>query len=319
MNKFIIILLSIFLCFSNTFCMEEVDFDSLLEGYKPLKTYSPNGSSPRSVQESEEGLNSTTHSVSSPHSPTESNGPVDYDDIEDIIIEMKKNNFQRFNQLDDFNKHSARVDYFHEYKEIVIDDSDIEKLRTNLTQYANEKRNLFDEPRPIRGLLDLSDTNLISKKLNAIFDLLIDLELSESIKTLDLRDNKLETLSGEISYFPNLIFLRLGNNKLKSLPRSIGQLSKLEKLSVRQNLLESLPDSMGDLTKLKFLFLQGNKLTTLPESITNLKQLDRIVLERNRFTKEEKRRIGIMLKREFPKLVVKFTQTPIMRRKRSLD
>jgi hypothetical protein len=63
-------------------------------------------------------------------------------------------------------------------------------------------------------------------------------------KTLDLCQNRLTTIPGELGQCTALVEINLGFNRLVSLPQELGQLAALQTLDVRNNLYACLTRSM---------------------------------------------------------------------------
>lgn len=103
--------------------------------------------------------------------------------------------------------------------------------------------------------LDLSDNSLQS----------LPSEIGEltKIEVLILDNNRLEgSLPGEIRKMTNLRVLSAKNNNLSGVPAEIGQLSKLETIDFSNNSISGLPLELGNLTQLKLLDLTGNPVST---------------------------------------------------------
>lgn len=108
-------------------------------------------------------------------------------------------------------------------------------------------------------------------------------QLSKTIRSLDLSFNKLKKIPGEcIGEFTNLRHLILNNNQIKELPDEIGNLVKLESLILNDNQLVSLPSTLINLTCLKKIDLSSNQLTEFPVLFANAKNLDTIDLSKNK-------------------------------------
>ncbi|XP_031378505.1 receptor-like protein EIX2 [Punica granatum] len=108
--------------------------------------------------------------------------------------------------------------------------------------------------------------------------------LQNTLRYLDLAENKISRLGDEIGHFKNLKFIDVGNNKLTGgIPESIGQLSNLEYINLSENSIEGpIPLSLPQLSSLKQLIIEENKLMGgIPESIGQLSNLDYIDLSGN--------------------------------------
>ena len=66
------------------------------------------------------------------------------------------------------------------------------------------------------------------------------------LQILDLRDNKLMSLSKSIHFLRNLKVLRLDNNQIEYLPLEIGKLDNLETLTLNYNNIRKLPSTHGN-------------------------------------------------------------------------
>lgn len=142
--------------------------------------------------------------------------------------------------------------------------------------------------------LDLRDNHISHLENNVI-------SILTHLRSLDLRNNKLEILTEKISCLDHLKVLKLdhnlltglpqelfklplksltlSDNSLFSLPTQIGDLHQLESLSIAENHIKSLPSELGNLSILKILHLHGNEFSSLPSSLSNLTNLEEISLE----------------------------------------
>ncbi|KAJ7393959.1 hypothetical protein OS493_003628 [Desmophyllum pertusum] len=106
-----------------------------------------------------------------------------------------------------------------------------------------------------------------------------------SLKYLDLRGNKLKTISKDtFQTFSSLRELHLANNELSELPTGIFQdLTDLIKLDLSQNEISELPQFIfKELKSLKTLYLNNNKITDiLPNAFAGLKNLENLYLQGN--------------------------------------
>ncbi|VDN01908.1 unnamed protein product [Thelazia callipaeda] len=106
-------------------------------------------------------------------------------------------------------------------------------------------------------------------------------QISEILRSLDLSQNKIQTLPISIGLFSNLKQLHLSHNKLDRLPDEIGVLKKLEVLDLSCNRLDILPESLAGLCSLKTLNLSKNKISHFPICICHLAALDNLDISSN--------------------------------------
>ncbi|KHJ43308.1 leucine Rich repeat-containing domain protein [Trichuris suis] len=110
------------------------------------------------------------------------------------------------------------------------------------------------------------------------------LSCGTSLRSLNLRCNRLAELPSFISYFENLKHLTLDSNRLTFLPNEIGLLPKLEQLSVSNNMISALPETIGELKRLKLLNLSVNSFKEFPTVLFQMTQIDVIDLSCNKIT-----------------------------------
>lgn len=142
--------------------------------------------------------------------------------------------------------------------------------------------------------LDLRDNHISHLENNVI-------SILTHLRSLDLRNNKLEILTEKISCLDHLRVLKLDHNLLTVLPQElfklplksltlsdnslfclpsqIGDLYQLESLSIAENHIKSLPPELGHLPILKILHLHGNEFSSLPSSLSCLTNLEELSLE----------------------------------------
>ncbi|XP_075699401.1 leucine-rich repeat protein 1 [Rhinoderma darwinii] len=112
-------------------------------------------------------------------------------------------------------------------------------------------------PKTIGDLVCLQELTLHSNFLETFEVELCDSTLRNSLKSLDLSENKLKALPFQFCNFRELINLKLDGNELVQLPFAIGKLGKLRFLSATKNKLPYLPNSFKMLV-LENLDLFGN-------------------------------------------------------------
>lgn len=117
---------------------------------------------------------------------------------------------------------------------------------------AGEKTTETTETPVTSGLaLDLSNQGL-TKVSGDVF-------LRTNLVSLDISHNKLTgALQAEVRHLSNLRTLDMSDNQFTGVPAEVGQLSKLEVLDLSNNQLTGLPYELGNLSNLKVLDLRGN-------------------------------------------------------------
>ena len=94
------------------------------------------------------------------------------------------------------------------------------------------------------------------------------------LKQVDIRNNRLSDLPGEICTLSHLTHLRLDYNYLQALPFSLGNLRGLQYLSASQNRLLELPDSLfHHSSRLQTLLVNDNKIGAVQKSLGSLANL----------------------------------------------
>jgi Leucine-rich repeat (LRR) protein len=101
------------------------------------------------------------------------------------------------------------------------------------------------------------------------------------LKSLDLSDNSIPEISGDIALLAALQTLYVNNNKLESIPISVRTLTNLKDLQLSGNLLPEIPEFVGNLTNLTTLRADNNKLTFILASVGMLKSLSTLSFEEN--------------------------------------
>jgi hypothetical protein len=79
--------------------------------------------------------------------------------------------------------------------------------------------------------------------------------------------------------------LWLDNNRLKSITSEISNCESLRYLNMRRNLLVDIPSELGDIKSLEFIVLTHNLVQTVPDSLFKLPNLHTLELDCNRLEK----------------------------------
>lgn len=137
------------------------------------------------------------------------------------------------------------------------------------------------------SISDLSGLNKLSRtieKLDLSFNKLTVLRMDftqfHSIKNLNLCNNGIRRFPRSITS-ESLRTLNLSHNLIDSIPASIGELKGLIELDLSYNNLDKLPEEVEFLTNLRVLKLTGNNLTHLPKGLGKLKKLKELILTGN--------------------------------------
>ncbi|XP_055380330.1 protein flightless-1 [Condylostylus longicornis] len=167
----------------------------------------------------------------------------------------------------------------------------------------NTQRTLLNFPTTLDSLSNLSELDLSENSLSKVPDCIYNII---TLKRLNLSDNEITELSGNVEFWQKLEILNLSRNQLKSLPPAlcklvnlrhlylndnnldfegipsgIGKLFNLVIFSASNNQLEILPEGLFRCGGLKKLNLSSNKLITLPEAIYLLSDLEELDLSNN--------------------------------------
>lgn len=128
---------------------------------------------------------------------------------------------------------------------------------------------------------DLTKLLLSSNLLTGLSE---ELRLLPALATLDLHDNKLQSLPGAVGDLQELRQLRLSHNQLSVLPLGLFSLPLLYSLTLQNNLLETLPPELGRLQSLTELDVSRNRLTELPSALGDLSALTSLNLQHNQLS-----------------------------------
>ncbi|OFZ26768.1 MAG: hypothetical protein A2381_06410 [Bdellovibrionales bacterium RIFOXYB1_FULL_37_110] len=138
----------------------------------------------------------------------------------------------------------------------------------------------------IKRLKNLKTISINAKALTFVAK---ELFLIETLKTIKIKNTKLQELSDDLEVkCLELENLQLNNNQLSKLPTWLGKLEKLTLLDAAKNHLSSLPESFAKLKKLKRLNLDSNHFETAPSSLLVLHNLQHISIDQNPLTEKSK-------------------------------
>lgn len=138
-------------------------------------------------------------------------------------------------------------------------------------------RNSFDVVPELSALHSLTSLTIAGNNLGSIPEAVFHIS---TLKFIDVRENKLETLSNAIGLCCKLRGLELSHNRIASVPPEIGNLSRLKVLNCEFNEIRKLPTEMDRLVCLTELSLGSNKLVTIP-LLTSLVKLRILSLGNN--------------------------------------
>uniref|UniRef100_A0A8C6WVK1 Leucine rich repeat containing 40 n=1 Tax=Neogobius melanostomus TaxID=47308 RepID=A0A8C6WVK1_9GOBI len=119
---------------------------------------------------------------------------------------------------------------------------------------------------------------------NLLIELSEELSLLPALTTLDLHDNKLQSLPRAVGTLQELRQLRLSHNQLSTLPLELFSLPLLCSLTLQDNLLESLPPELGQLIGLTELDVSSNRLKELPAALGDLRALTTLNMQHNQLS-----------------------------------
>jgi hypothetical protein len=130
-------------------------------------------------------------------------------------------------------------------------------------------------------------------------------DLADSLETLNLSGNALDTLPDDLHRLHRLRVLFCSDNRFTTLPEAIGQCDGLDIVGFKanqihtvpaaalppslrwliltDNRIEELPDTLGHCTRMQKLMLAGNRLRALPPSMAAFDRLELLRISANRF------------------------------------
>uniref|UniRef100_A0AC34QCT5 Leucine-rich repeat protein n=1 Tax=Panagrolaimus sp. JU765 TaxID=591449 RepID=A0AC34QCT5_9BILA len=111
------------------------------------------------------------------------------------------------------------------------------------------------------------------------------LDMAKKSRVLSLKGSNLKNVPDAVLEVAPLIrSLDLSQNRLQSLRKFFGEFEMLKQLHLNDNALISLPDELGNLKKLEVLNLNGNQLTSLPDTLVGCMALHHLNLSNNQFS-----------------------------------
>uniref|UniRef100_A0A1I8NVS5 Leucine-rich repeat-containing protein 57 n=1 Tax=Stomoxys calcitrans TaxID=35570 RepID=A0A1I8NVS5_STOCA len=104
------------------------------------------------------------------------------------------------------------------------------------------------------------------------------------LKTLDLSQNRFESIPEEIGRFTLIKHFNMSGNKISVVPDVLGELIKLEVLLLNDNMITRIPTTLSNCQNLKTVNLSHNQITEFPVMLCGIKHLDVLDLSRNKIT-----------------------------------
>lgn len=134
-----------------------------------------------------------------------------------------------------------------------------------------------------------SDTIDYSHRNLSVLDmdqLVSSIKSPDRIKNFQINSNQLFALPPQIDLFESLVTMELSNNQLVQLPREISRLKNLKCLYLKNNALDdlSLPKELEQLRQLEVINLGGNRLKQFPYQLFHMVNLKEIYLGSNQIS-----------------------------------
>lgn len=131
--------------------------------------------------------------------------------------------------------------------------------------------------------IDYSHRNIAALDAN---DLLNSIKNPNRIKSFQLNSNMLSTIPSQIEIFQSLTTIELSNNQLVKLPYEICSLTNLKNLYVKNNALDdlSLPKELEQLRQLEVINLGGNRLKQFPYQLFHMFNLREVYVGSNQIS-----------------------------------
>lgn len=108
--------------------------------------------------------------------------------------------------------------------------------------------------------------------------------LADTLETLDLSGNGLDTLPDDFHRFHRLRILFCSQNRFTTLPEVLGRCAALEMIGFKSNQIDTVPAAaLPD--RLRWLILTDNRIDALPEQLGHCHRLQKLMLAGNRLTR----------------------------------
>nr|XP_020650914.1 leucine-rich repeat-containing protein 40 [Pogona vitticeps] len=172
---------------------------------------------------------------------------------------------------------------YSEKQKAVIPDEVLSSVGSNPVTTVNFSKNQLTEiPVRITELKEsVSDVNLSFNKLSSIS---VELCMLYRLTHLDIRNNFLTSLPGEMETLAKLQIINLAFNRFKIFPDVLYRIPTLEAILLGNNQIGSLdPMQVKKLEKLNTLDLQNNDILHVPPELGNCINLRTLLLEGNPF------------------------------------
>ncbi|CAD5118765.1 DgyrCDS7441 [Dimorphilus gyrociliatus] len=130
------------------------------------------------------------------------------------------------------------------------------------------------------NLTSVLEMNLKGNDLNYFSPLILQ-PLRDTLKILNLNENKLDCLPQQIGDLYYLEELYAENNLIKEIPDEIAFCTKLRIINLNQNKIDSLPVEMKRLNNLHILELANNNISLFSNTLATLTSLKKLILSHN--------------------------------------
>jgi len=196
--------------------------------------------------------------------------------IESYEILTQFGRLQYLNLTDNNLKHIPKAIYvLTNLKNLILGESKRSHFHSTRKRYSINKglnNHIVELGEDIVKLESLESLNLAFNDLETIPKRLKELKF---LRDLDLEWNNIKTIPDEFCEIKNLTNLNLKNNELTKLPSSFGKLSKLRKVQIDNNPIIELPESIIKLNHNEFK-ISGLNLKSLPGIFGEWNRLEKL-------------------------------------------